>query len=106
MLGVTNHALRLWRDPARLPGGKASTLYLPAITDPDNPNSVAYDIDEVLDFIHRNPAHRDHFLAKFAPQDAKDAFTNPLPVPLPSRAGLFGIAVPTTNELTTETTQP
>lgn len=108
LLGVSNHSLKYYRDPARLPGGKANPLYLPCIADEKNPNIVWYSTDEVMDFVHRNEKFRDHFLAKWAPKDVTEAVTTPLAVPVPSRqptirAGLLGaLTIPTTPETTTE----
>lgn len=72
LLGVSNHSLRYWRDPTRLPGGKDNPKYLPATRRPgDGKNTVFYDVDQVMAFVARNPRYRDHILAKLAPQEAR-----------------------------------
>jgi len=72
LLGVSNHSLRYWRDASRLPGGTANPKYLPATRRPgDGKNTVWYEVDQVMDFVARNPRYRDHILAKLAPPEAR-----------------------------------
>ena len=74
LLGVTNYALKYFRDPARLPNGIKNPLYLPAIPDPNNKNVIWYELETVREFIQRNEKYRERVYASFVPPDVMTYF--------------------------------
>jgi hypothetical protein len=108
-LGVSNHSLRYYRDPSRLPDGVDNPLYLPATPDESNRNLLWYDVEDVHAFVVRNEKFRDRIIAsqaspevyaEFAPQLARALAMPQQTTPEPSGLGLLGGL--TTTPITTQ----
>lgn len=65
MFDVSNHALKLWRDPKRLKLGVDDPLYLPPLK--LSHSCVLYSPQALIDFCRRNPRYADKLIALVAP---------------------------------------